>query len=186
MSVFAATLAVVLQEQVAMHIAKAEEQFQDGDITSAMKTLEFASMLDAGNTEIEKMLAKGKLIFNYLEAKRTASLSPTSIQMTEKPDTWSDCDEILVEVPPDEDQYWQVAIRLQETMTDAHVSKLWRIQNTSLWTYYSFHKDRLSMNKIKHNERSVWHGTSSLDPAVIYNDRQDGFMMQFSQVGVWG
>jgi len=79
-----------------------------------------------------------------------------------------------------------VTDRLQDTMSDAHVSKLWRIQNKSLWSYYSFHKDRLSMNGIDHNEQSVWHGTSNLDPAAIYNDRQDGFMMQFSSDGFWG
>ena len=42
------------------------------------------------------------------------------------------------------------------------------------------------MNGIFHNERRVWHGTSSLEPSAIYDDRQDGFMMQFSKQGMWG
>lgn len=37
-----------------------------------------------------------------------------------------------------------------------------------------------------HGERDVWHGTSSLDPSVIYDDQQDGFMMQFAARGFWG
>merc|ERR1711906_96294 len=39
---------------------------------------------------------------------------------------------------------------------------------------------------IDKNEGSVWLGTTNLDPEVIYNDKQDGFMMQFSQKGYWG
>ena len=107
-------------------------------------------------------------------------------RLQEKPETWSDSDKILVEVAPEDGQYWAVSDRLRATMSDAHISKLWRVQNTSLWTYYSFHKDRLSMIGIDHNEKSVWHGTSSLDPAVIYSDQQDGYMMQYSQKGFWG
>lgn len=42
------------------------------------------------------------------------------------------------------------------------------------------------MHGVQQNEQSVWHGTTNLDPSVIYNDRQDGFMMQFSQDGFWG
>ena len=37
-----------------------------------------------------------------------------------------------------------------------------------------------------HGERDVWHGTSNLDPSVIYDDLQDGFMMQFAAQGFWG
>jgi Receptor family ligand binding region len=107
-------------------------------------------------------------------------------QLQEKPDTWSDSRNILIEVLPHEDQYWIVNEQLQDSMKDAYISKLWRVQNVSLWTYYSFHKDRLSMNGVLHNEKSVWHGTSNVDPAVIYNDKQDGFMMQYSRSGYWG
>jgi type II secretory pathway pseudopilin PulG len=147
-------------------------------MSEIQKKMEAMKKIDDELLDIDEQVETAK--------QRQQSLILKRAQLQEKPETWSDCDDILVEVPPDEDQYWQVAARLKETMADAHISKLWRIQNTSLWTYYSFHKDRLSMNKIKHNERSVWHGTSSLDPAIIYNDRQDGFMMQFSQVGLWG
>lgn len=151
--------------------------------------------LKSSMSDIQKKMQAMKLIDNELidigdqvetAKRRQASLMQKRSELQEKPETWSNSDKILVEVPPDEEQYWEVAARMQKTMPDAHITKLWRIQNTSLWTYYSFHKDRLSMNGIKHNERSVWHGTSSLDPAAIYNDRQDGFMMQFSQIGLWG
>ena len=71
-------------------------------------------------------------------------------------------------------------------MGDAHISMLWRVQNLSHWTHYSFHKMRFEINGIDNNERAVWHGTSDVDPAVIYDDKQDGFMIQCSRVGSWG
>ena len=152
-----------------------------------IKTLDNGLGVDPSNANFRQMKKDITELQRYVEAqKKNASPSGTNIQMQEKPDTWSDCDDILVEVPPDEDQYWQVAERLQETMDDAHISKLWRIQNTLLWGYYSFQKIRLSHNNVKHNERSVWHGTSKTDPADIYNGKQDGFMTQFSKEGYWG
>lgn len=106
--------------------------------------------------------------------------------MMDKPDTWSDSDKVLVEVLPSEDQYWHVTNLLRETMNDAYVTKIWRVQNSALWSYYSFHKHRLAINGIDNNEAAVWHGTSNLDPSVIYCDQQDGFMMQYSRDGYWG
>lgn len=118
--------------------------------------------------------------------RRQATLMQKRAALIEKPDTWSASDEILVEVLPNDPQYWEVCNRLRGDMSDAHISKLWRIQNNSLWTYYSFRRDLLEMNGVEHNEKSVWHGTSSVDPSAIYTDRQDGFMMQYSRSGLWG
>lgn len=66
-------------EQVASHIVKAEEQMQNGDIPGAMKTLDLASRLDAGNPDIERMLSKVKPKFDAVEAKRKAGLSSTEL-----------------------------------------------------------------------------------------------------------
>lgn len=66
-------------EQVAVHIAKAEEQLQNGDISAAMKTLELASRLDAGNADIERMMSKVKPKYDAMEKKRKAGLSSTEV-----------------------------------------------------------------------------------------------------------
>jgi hypothetical protein len=151
--------------------------------------------LKSSMTEMRKKMEAMKNIDNELldidkqveEAKRKqASLILKRSELQEKPDTWSDSTDRLVAVPPEDGEYWTIDARLKATMPDAHISKLWRVQNTSLWTYYSFHRDRLTMHNISHNERSVWHGTSTLDPAVIYDDQLDGFMMQFAAKGFWG
>eukprot|EP00549_Striatella_unipunctata_P001657 CAMPEP_0118695856 /NCGR_PEP_ID=MMETSP0800-20121206/13464_1 /TAXON_ID=210618 ORGANISM="Striatella unipunctata, Strain CCMP2910" /NCGR_SAMPLE_ID=MMETSP0800 /ASSEMBLY_ACC=CAM_ASM_000638 /LENGTH=310 /DNA_ID=CAMNT_0006594785 /DNA_START=239 /DNA_END=1168 /DNA_ORIENTATION=+ len=108
--------------------------------------------------------------------------------LQEKPDWWTEGTDTLVEVESTEEQYWWVLDKMRESMAqNTHISKLWRIQNSRLWAYYLFHKDeRLSRNEVDPNEQYVWHGTSHTDPAVIYNDRLDGFMMQTASRGFWG
>mmetsp|Transcript_18057 Transcript_18057/g.25788 ORF Transcript_18057/g.25788 Transcript_18057/m.25788 type:complete len:298 (+) Transcript_18057:227-1120(+) len=68
------------------------------------------------------------------------------------------------------------------------IEKIVRIQNISLWEYFTFRKERmakLSGGK-EPNSVSVWHGTRDLDPMTLCKDAQDGFMMQYSRQGMWG
>mmetsp|Transcript_18850 Transcript_18850/g.27339 ORF Transcript_18850/g.27339 Transcript_18850/m.27339 type:complete len:908 (+) Transcript_18850:1-2724(+) len=148
------------------------------NISEMQKKMEAMKTIDTELLDLDKQVEEAK--------RRQASLILQRANLQEMPSTWSSSGETLVEVTPDDDQYWSIHNKLKETMSNAWISKVWRVQNTSLWTYYSFHKDRLTMIDIDHNERHVWHGTSSLDPSIIYNDQQDGFMMQFSGMGFWG
>mmetsp|Transcript_3889 Transcript_3889/g.5804 ORF Transcript_3889/g.5804 Transcript_3889/m.5804 type:complete len:324 (-) Transcript_3889:246-1217(-) len=66
-------------EQVAGYCRTAEKQMQSGDITGAFKTLELASRIDAGNPDIERMMARVKPKFEAMEARRKAGLSATEI-----------------------------------------------------------------------------------------------------------
>merc|ERR1719396_23126 len=66
-------------EQVAAYSRKAEEQMMGGDIPGAYKTLELAARLDAGNPDIERMMAKVKPKFEAMERNRKAGLSSTEI-----------------------------------------------------------------------------------------------------------
>jgi hypothetical protein len=105
----------------------------------------------------------------------------------ERPDTWTIAnDKILVELAPEDEEYWTVASNFRETMPNAYISKLWRVQNIDLWSYYLFHKDRFARTVGDVAEREVWHGTSHMDPELIYNDSQDGFMVQFARDGLFG
>ena len=63
-------------EQVAVYCGKAEEMMQNGDINGAMKQLDFASRLDAGNSDIVRMMSKVQPKYDAIERKRKASLSP--------------------------------------------------------------------------------------------------------------
>mmetsp|Transcript_14702 Transcript_14702/g.35906 ORF Transcript_14702/g.35906 Transcript_14702/m.35906 type:complete len:326 (+) Transcript_14702:3773-4750(+) len=67
-------------EQVAAYCNKADELMQNGDIPGAMKQLDLASRLDAGNPIVDKMLGKVKPKFEAMEKKRKAGLSPVERQ----------------------------------------------------------------------------------------------------------
>ena len=62
-------------EQVAAYCNKATELFNSGDIAGAMKQLEFASRMDAGNPHIQKIMDKVKPKYDEMEKKRKAGLS---------------------------------------------------------------------------------------------------------------
>lgn len=64
-------------EQVANYCSQANEQAQNGDLGGAMKTLELASRLDAGNSEIDSLMKKIKPKWEAQEKKRKAGLSVT-------------------------------------------------------------------------------------------------------------
>mmetsp|Transcript_24053 Transcript_24053/g.26955 ORF Transcript_24053/g.26955 Transcript_24053/m.26955 type:complete len:326 (+) Transcript_24053:201-1178(+) len=63
-------------EQVAVYCGNAEEMMQKGDIAGAMKQLDFASRLDAGNPDITRMMSKVKPKYDVMERKRKSGLSP--------------------------------------------------------------------------------------------------------------
>jgi ABC-type branched-subunit amino acid transport system substrate-binding protein len=142
------------------------------------KKLDAIDNIDEQLANINDQVEDAKKRQNMLLLKRE--------ELQETPNTWSTSTDILIEVFPEDDQYWSVAKKLRQSMEDAWISKVWRVQNKPLWTYYSFHKKRLEMNGIDDKELAVWHGTSSLEPSIIYADTQDGFMMQFSRKGLWG
>jgi len=73
-------------EQVASYCRNAEEMMQNGDIPGAMKQLDFASRLDAGNPDIDRMMSKVKPKYDAMEKKRKAGLSQTE-RYKEKGDT---------------------------------------------------------------------------------------------------
>jgi len=62
-------------EQVAAFCGKAEELMQNGDVAGAMKQLDLASRLDAGNAIIERMMSKVKPKFDANEKKRKSNLN---------------------------------------------------------------------------------------------------------------
>eukprot|EP01051_Picozoa_sp_SAG22_P003926 SAG22_NODE_201_length_15391_cov_7.662176_3_plen_491_part_00 len=75
-------------------------------------------------------------------------------------------------------------------MHDAWITKLQRIQNSDLLTYYESQKQRIAKTPGAQDpltetarETKGWHGTSDFSAKNIYEDRQDGFMMQFGTEG---
>lgn len=63
------------QQQVAAYAKQANEQYSAGNVNDAMKTLELASRLDAGNPQIKTLEDKIKPAFERQEKQRKAKLS---------------------------------------------------------------------------------------------------------------
>lgn len=85
-----------------------------------------------------------------------------------------------MQVLPGSSEFQAVQERMAETMAHSTIHKLERVQNLALWDYYSMRKLKLVRLGTQPNEVSVWHGTSRTDPATIYADVQDGFMVRLS------
>ncbi|CAB9514288.1 polymerase 11 [Seminavis robusta] len=111
------------------------------------------------------------------------------------PPHWTD-DHGLVPVPVRSPEYLAVQKKMRETMNNdetCHITALYRVQNVGIWSYYVFRKNQLA-NKYgvdindsdSLTELDVWHGTSYLNPDVIYNDMQEGFMVNYAQQGMYG
>jgi ABC-type branched-subunit amino acid transport system substrate-binding protein len=111
------------------------------------------------------------------------------------PQHWTD-DHGLVPVDPKSPEYDRVLHKMMSTMNDdetCHITSLHRVQNAGIWSYYVFRKNQLA-NKYGVDindsqtlkEIDVWHGTSSLNPDVIYKDMQEGFMVNYAQQGMYG
>ena len=128
--------------------------------------------------------------------KRAQLYKEIASLLEQRPENWTEIEPrtVLADVTPAEKDYWDVLDRLRETMGEkCYISKLSRIQNEKIWSYYIFRKHKLasmfnkSLDDPKLNEEIVWHGTSNLNPRVIHNDDKDvGFMLQFAQQGLWG
>ena len=74
-------------EQVSVYCAKADEQMQGGDVNGAMKTLDLASRLDAGNPDITRMMNIVKPKFDRAEKARKGALSGPD-RLKEAGDEW--------------------------------------------------------------------------------------------------
>ena len=110
------------------------------------------------------------------------------------PKTWTPQSEsqhcTLVPVKTGSSEWAEVESQLVATMPKARLKQLERIQchNVHLWEYNCF-RQALMTNRAggkDPNVVSVWHGTKVNDPKLIYEDLQDGFMMQHSAAGMWG
>ncbi len=88
-------------------------------------------------------------------------------------------------VPRRTPEWNRVEQRLKESMQNAGVSEIVRIQNRWLWERYAAHKRRLwTKNSGCINEMDAFHGTRGTDPKLIY-EGEEGFDMRFAK-GSWG
>eukprot|EP01114_Cavostelium_apophysatum_P024057 TRINITY_DN9287_c0_g1_i1.p1 TRINITY_DN9287_c0_g1~~TRINITY_DN9287_c0_g1_i1.p1 ORF type:complete len:398 (+),score=92.87 TRINITY_DN9287_c0_g1_i1:164-1357(+) len=90
-------------------------------------------------------------------------------------------------------EYSLVEGALKDTVPEAKIVRIERVQNLFLWESYCNERKRLQdkyrglypNDYSKLREELVFHGTGSTDPYLIYNS-EEGFDMRFSGEGMWG
>ena len=88
-------------------------------------------------------------------------------------------------VPPGE-EWNSYSHKLQDTMPNATIIQITRIQNRVIWERYSEEKKRLRVkNRGVVNELELFHGCRHTDPLTISNS-EEGFDVRRSRGGSWG
>jgi len=104
------------------------------------------------------------------------------------PPTWGpqtvNCE--LKPLLPNSYEWNMIDKRMKETIPNIQIQKIERIQNKWLWEKYCAARRVLhKKNDGNVNEMNLFHGTSSNDPAKIYNG-EHGFDMRYCSSGMWG
>lgn len=128
-AVIAALLVSVTFKYVRVHRKKKELASR---MTAMQMRVEEMKNIDNELLDINQVVEEAK--------KRQASLIMKRAALQDTPSTWSDSLDTLVPVTPEDEEYWSIFEKLRQTIPDIHISSLWRVQNSSLWSYYSFHK----------------------------------------------
>ena len=83
-------------------------------------------------------------------------------------------------------EYIRVTSRFRETMPDANIISVKRVQNKWLWGRYNQQKDWMhKKNDGAVNEKELWHGSRKSSAENIYSS-EEGFDMRYSSEGLWG
>ena len=73
----------------------------------------------------------------------------------------------------------------KNTLPNADIQEICRIQNKWLWRRYVSHKEQLCQKNQGVSEKELFHGTRGNNPKLIY-DSEVAFDMRFSAEGMWG
>jgi len=86
----------------------------------------------------------------------------------------------------DKSEWKSVASRITQTMPNAKINKIERVQNRHLWaTFQHNHRHISKKNSGNVNALHLFHGSRSAIPSSIYQG-EEGFDPRFSALGLWG
>ena len=83
------------------------------------------------------------------------------------------------------EEFWRVASLFFQTMPNAEIRMIKRIQNRVLWKKYSMRAKSMQEENVPCREKTLFHGTRNTDPKEIY-EGDDSFDMRLSRDGMWG
>lgn len=86
---------------------------------------------------------------------------------------------------PHSDEYCQIVAQFQQTLPNARIQRVDRIQNKPLWRRYLDCAKRTIDYGENLGEKLLFHGTRTNDPRLIY-EGDSSFDMRFCNLGMWG
>jgi hypothetical protein len=138
-------------------------------------------LVDKAVTEVQ-----GEIIeFQSLSSSTSAAVADTHCHFPAEWETQTSISQ-LFKLDRYSREWTRIISKFQETMPDADIISVQRIQNKWLWERYSQHKERIrEKNDGVVNEKELWHGSRKSSSENIYNS-EEGFDMRFSSEGLWG
>lgn len=93
-----------------------------------------------------------------------------------------------IDVCPRSVEFEEIAVRMSSSLPKAKITKLTRIQNNYLMTHYITNLNmRQEVRKGSLNRHLLFHGTSTLDPQLVYKNFDTGFDLQYANTaGLYG
>ena len=91
----------------------------------------------------------------------------------------------LFVIEQDSAEWDKVEQYFKNTLPNADIQEICRIQNKWLWRRFINHKEQLCQKNQGISEKELFHGTRGNDPKLIY-DSEVAFDMRFSAKGMWG
>ena len=108
--------------------------------------------------------------------------------LVQYPPEWEPCSNTtdVIELHHHSEERNRIEQKFNETVHEAKITSIKRIQNKWLWENYTQAKKRMhKKNSGAVNEMELWHGSRTTSAENIY-DSEEGFDMRHSSVGMWG
>lgn len=115
-------------------------------------------------------------------------LNPAMLNIsTHSPGNWEPQkeDKVMVPVEKESSEWKHVHSLMEKTIPSVQLVKLERVQNVDLWRRFHFFRSRMEANKEELNEKDLFHGTRTVVPTEIINDKR-GFDFRCARDGMWG
>ena len=188
---------VTIIESFSIHLDNATDNHQ-AELSSIANQNSVEFSISGHQSGQFAMILRGSKV-NIAEAKSCMALYANN-QLKKKvekdnelriPREWGDQTEIckLVEIPNNDPSFIEIQNRMKETLSNVKIHRIERVQNTRIWSQYTFRRRELR-KELSHLpqlqiEMKLFHGTSKTSPEEVY-DGEYGFAMTFSTKGSWG
>ena len=148
----------------------------------ALKLEGLESCVKGALLEVQELIIQ----FQATNEVLTRSTVQGSNQFPKEWDAMSDTDSVKIVPLPMLAEHQKVGQKFRQTMPDAHIINIQRVQNKELWNRYVQCMTRMhEKNPGRVNEKFLFHGTRGESAEKICRS-EEGFDVRFSREGMWG